>query len=92
MIFNGIDGISTSRTLSDMDSILYREEELYSAKIEINQKLHVRRLAHERIIREVEDYEKGLCYNQNLVHELVCETSRLSNGQVYNEESDTLMR
>jgi hypothetical protein len=83
------DGISTSKTLPDMDSILCRQKELYLANIDIGQRRHVlidRREALNRIIFEIEDYDKGMWHNKTLVDELVCETNRLcSEGQVYDE-------
>ena len=71
-----------------------RENELFSAAIDMNRKQHVlqdRRLALKRIARESEAYEIGTQYHRNVIGELLSEISRLRNGQpIYTEEEDQL--
>ncbi|KAI2734862.1 hypothetical protein DTO013F2_10219 [Penicillium roqueforti] len=91
-----LDEFSISRALSDVEwtSIMSRENELFSAAIDMNRKQHVlqdRRLALKRIARESEAYEIGTQYYRNVIGELLSEISRLRNGQpVYTEEEDQL--
>ncbi|KAJ5957948.1 hypothetical protein ACN42_g2337 [Penicillium freii] len=91
-----LDEIPISRALSDVEwtSILSRENELFSAAIDMNRKQHVlqdRRLALKRIVRESEAYEVGTQYHRNFLGELLSEISRLRSGQpVYTEEEDQL--
>ncbi|OGE47073.1 hypothetical protein PENARI_c068G05295 [Penicillium arizonense] len=91
-----LDEFSISRALSDVEwtSIMSRENELFSAAIDMNRKQHVlqdRRLALKRIARESEAYEIGTQYHRNVIGELLSEISRLRNGQpVYTEEEDQL--
>ncbi|KAJ6176716.1 hypothetical protein N7485_003630 [Penicillium canescens] len=89
-----LDRFSISRALSDVEwtSIMSRENELFSAAIDMNRKQHVlqdRRSALKRIARESEAYEIGTQYHRNVIGELLSEISRLRNGQpVYTEEED----
>jgi hypothetical protein len=75
-------------------SILSRENELFSAAIDMNRKQHVlqdRRLAFKRVARESEAYEIGTQYHRNVIDELLSEISHLRSGQlVYTEEEDQL--
>lgn len=94
--FARFDGITISRTLSDVEwtSIFSKENELFSAAIDMNQKLHMlqdRRLALKRIAHESEAYEIGTQHHRNVIGELLSEISRLRSGQpAHTDEEDRL--
>jgi hypothetical protein len=95
--FTRFDGITISRTLSDVEwtSIFSRENELFSAAIDMNQKQHMlqdRRLALKRIARDSEAYEIGTQYHRNVIGELLSEISRLRSGQPVHTDDEALHR